>query len=82
MTIEEKIKDIKNNLDGGYIDLDTNDLTDIINLTQELLELTKHYADKDIWLSSIGSHLDDWYDYKGHNGYDAAKQLLEKWEIK
>lgn len=79
MTIEEKIEHLIS-LNGKYID--PRDVYDVIKFTEELLELTKHYADKDIWLSSIGSHLDDWYDYKGHNGYDGAKQLLEKWEIK
>lgn len=82
MNIEEKIKDWKNNIDGGYIDFDTNDIIDIIEFIEDSLSLTKHYSDKNNWLSTIGSHIDDWYDYRGHNGYDAAKQLLEKYNIK
>ena len=83
MNIEETIKDIKNNLDGGYINLDTNDLNDIVNFTEELLELAKHYSNRDIWLATPQNiKIDDWYDYKNHNGYDAARDLLAKWGLK
>lgn len=84
--IEETIDDLIFCLEEGeYIDACnivkfTEDVTDLITLNKEMLEIIKHYADSNTWTRSNLTHVDDWYSLNNVNGYDIARNFLNKLE--